>query len=181
MSHSVRSLLILGIALIPVAVTAQGAPTLEVGTLVKWTDNGRMHRGHVFDIDEAAGVLIVGGAAEDDMERVSLSALGLAMRTQRGRRWTGFGIGLGAGAVVGAALGFASGDDECGEGLFGCLFVMSAGEKAVLGGATLGLLGGLLGAVVAPGEKWTPLGASAAASGLSAVIEPNRLGLSLSF
>lgn len=59
----------------------------------------------------------------------------------------GAGIGFAIGAVAGAVLGLADGDDECPDTGW-CFFVFSAEEKAVLGGATFGSIGGLVGLVV---------------------------------
>ncbi len=53
----------------------------------------------------------------------------------------GMGIGFAAGAFVGGALGFASGDDQSG------FFRLTAGDKALIGGAAGGLLGLIVGTI----------------------------------
>jgi len=60
--------------------------------------------------------------------------------------WEGFGVGLLAGAAIGAVIGFASGDDPGADepGLEN-LFAITAGEKALRSGVYLGGLGGLVG------------------------------------
>lgn len=60
----------------------------------------------------------------------------------------GFLIGTGIGAGVGVVLGLADGDDPpCADGSW-CLFNMSAGEKAILGGIMLGSIGSLVGVAI---------------------------------
>lgn len=68
-----------------------------------------------------------------------------AVDTSAGRfrhPWQGLGIGLLAGGAAGMAIGFAQGDDPPG------FMSMTASENAVLGGAVLGVLGGITGLVV---------------------------------
>lgn len=55
--------------------------------------------------------------------------------------WQGLGIGLLAGGAAGMAIGFAAGDDPPG------FMSMTASENAVLGGAVMGVLGGVAGLV----------------------------------
>jgi hypothetical protein len=69
-----------------------------------------------------------------------------ALDTSAGRfrhPWQGLGIGLLAGGATGMVIGFADGDDP--QQAF---LAMTASEKAVLGGAVVGVLGGLTGLVV---------------------------------
>ncbi|HUS27932.1 MAG TPA: hypothetical protein VMZ53_05470 [Kofleriaceae bacterium] len=86
------------------------------------------------------------------------TAIAKVTEVRRGRGAAeGAGIGLAVGAVVGAALGFADGDDECDEnsGMW-CIFVFTAGEKAVMGGVVLGGIGAIVGLVAgaATGSKF---------------------------
>lgn len=63
----------------------------------------------------------------------------------------GAGIGLFAGAVGGAVIGFASGDDPPG------LISLKAKDKAVIGGIALGFTGAIVGGLVGlihPGGWW---------------------------
>ena len=64
------------------------------------------------------------------------------------RKGSGALIGLGVGAVLGAAIGFASGDDPPG------IVSFSAGAKAGMGAIVFGPLGAIIGAIGAPGEQW---------------------------
>jgi len=56
------------------------------------------------------------------------------------------GVGLLAGALIGAGIGLASGDDTCPPDTI-CLLPLTADDKAVLGAIGFGLTGGLIGAV----------------------------------
>lgn len=56
----------------------------------------------------------------------------------------GFAIGTGAGALGGAAVGYATYDD----GGFGCFFICSRGAAASWRGSTFGLVGALFGTAV---------------------------------
>jgi len=58
-------------------------------------------------------------------------------RALRGAAW-----GFGGGALVGATIGLASGDDE------GTFFAFSAEEKAVIGGVTFGAMGVVVGTLI---------------------------------
>jgi hypothetical protein len=58
----------------------------------------------------------------------------------------GFVIGLAGGALIGGAIGFASGEDDCAnEGH--CWFTLTARDKAGVLGTLLGLLGGGIGGI----------------------------------
>jgi hypothetical protein len=75
----------------------------------------------------------------------ALSSIGYVSRTRGAAE--GFGIGFLAGAVTGALIGVASGDDSpCGQERFFCLN-FSRSEKTIVGGLFLGLTGGLIGAI----------------------------------
>jgi len=98
------------------------------------------------------------------------------------RRHTLRGVGIGAlaGVASGALIGFASGDDPPGW------FAMTASEKAALGGATLGVAGLVVGAVVGAlkvSDRWTsvPLGAGQATPSLQLGRGGARLGMAVSF
>ncbi len=95
-------------------------------------------------------------------------------------KWGSAGIGLAVGGLIGATAGFASGDDECSPGWFGCLFAYTAGEKAGAGAVAGGFLGGLVGLVFIPASKWIPLRTDAGPSA-ALLVEPHRLGVSMRF
>jgi hypothetical protein len=59
----------------------------------------------------------------------------------------GLGIGGGIGFGIGAVIGLASGDDEPCEDRHGYCVDFTAGEKAVLGGVLLGIVGGGVGLI----------------------------------
>jgi len=70
----------------------------------------------------------------------------------------GAGIGFLIGAASGAALGYADGDDECASSMSNhpssepnlslCIKLFTAEEKALLGAAVIGGIGGLIGTIV---------------------------------
>jgi len=98
------------------------------------------------------------------------------------RRYTlrGAGIGALAGIASGALIGYASGDDPPG------LFAMTASGKAALGGATLGVTGLAIGAVVGAlkvSDRWTsvPLGVGQAMPSLQVGRGSARVGMAISF
>ena len=81
-------------------------------------------------IDPASGAVM----------NVATSEVTAVQFTHRGRgALEGLGIGLLSGAAVGALAGLASGDDDPG------ILAFTAEEKALLGGAFFGGIGGLLG------------------------------------
>jgi hypothetical protein len=83
---------------------------------------------------------------------IDLSNLrGYRIRRRGQGAFEGWGFGFLAGAVAGAALGFAGGDDpKCmnmnSEGF--CLFELTAEDKAFAGGVVGALVGGLIGTVI---------------------------------
>ena len=111
---------------------------------------------------------------------------------RHGHMLAGLGIGAVGGALLGVVLGYAEGDDKCvcdPEALFclNCLGATTASEKARFGAATLGLAGGIVGAIAGgstKSDRWQPvliptrtivgLGKAAAGVGL-------RIGLRVTF
>lgn len=86
----------------------------------------------------------------------------------------GFGFGSLGGASAGILLGLASGDDPPGT-----FIQFSAGEKALVAGAALGIAGGLAGGFIgalAPGEQWERVSLTGAVVGAGA----GRAGLQYS-
>jgi hypothetical protein len=70
---------------------------------------------------------------------------------ERRQAMKGAGYGAGGGALLGVILGLASGDDpdSC------WLMCFTAGEKAAMGGASLGIVGGVIGLVAGALTKET--------------------------
>jgi hypothetical protein len=73
---------------------------------------------------------------------------GLESSMKPGGRGKGALIGLGVGAVMGAMVGYAGGDDP--EGMLS----FSAGAKAGVGAVVFGAVGALVGALASSGEQW---------------------------
>ena len=81
--------------------------------------------------------------ASGSVMNVATSEVAAVQFNRHGRgAWEGLGLGLLSGAVTGAAIGFADGDDESG------FLTSTAEEKALGGGILLGGAGGLLGLLV---------------------------------
>lgn len=92
----------------------------------------------------------------------------------------GAGIGALAGVASGVLIGFSDGDDPPG------FLSMTASEKAAFGGATLGVAGLAIGAVVGAlkvSDRWTsvPLGVAQATPSLQVGRGGPRLGVAVSF
>jgi hypothetical protein len=68
------------------------------------------------------------------------------VQIRRGRgAFEGFAATGGVGLVLGALIGYGSGDDHCTDF---CILTFTAGEKAMILGTTMGLAGGLVGLIV---------------------------------
>jgi len=117
---------------------------------------GTRRAGRVVEVgDRTFTVAFDGHPRPVEVEKASV----LRLERSLGRRSRGqsalraAGIGLLGGAVIGALVGLASGDDEC------CFLNFSAGEKAVLYGTalgTIGTVGGALAGASSPSESWEP-------------------------
>ncbi|MDD5718072.1 MAG: hypothetical protein PHQ53_00115 [Candidatus Krumholzibacteria bacterium] len=91
-------------------------------------------------------------------ETVSLDEVDtLELCVQRGRRTRGALIGLGTGALAGVLIGLAAGDDEENDDTWSWELTLTAGEKSALAAVILAPVGALVGALVAPGERWEPV------------------------
>ncbi|HRP07356.1 MAG TPA: hypothetical protein PLL69_02615 [Gemmatimonadales bacterium] len=108
-------------------------------------------------------------------EEIAWDADRLALRTRKGRQWRGAMTGAVAGALVGGMIGLVQGDDPPGTFL-----AFTGPEKAVLLGSTLGLLGGLIGAIAAPGAQWQPV-VTTGVSRISWQIGGDGIGMKLNF
>ncbi|MES2305011.1 MAG: hypothetical protein V4558_05865 [Gemmatimonadota bacterium] len=169
-----------------VALTLSAAAPLPSQQVVRWQSAGFSYQGKVEAVATNGQVTVNRGS--DALVLLSPDTLpSLAVR-HGGKRSRGNNalIGMAIGAVIGGAAGFASGDDECGTGLFGCLFTYTAEQKAGMLAATGGLLGLLIGAVVVPAARWVPWEKGAIVArvhpvgGFNAAGEP-KLGLQISF
>lgn len=150
--------------LVASAASAQPRP-VSPGETVRL--ESRLVNGRFDVIAASADVLTVrdtaGAVAEVPWESIA------GLSRSRGQRSTGqgflrgFGFGSLGGASAGILLGVASGDDPPGT------FVQfSAGEKALLAGAALGIAGGLAGGFIGalvPGEKWERVSLTGPVSG----------------
>jgi hypothetical protein len=96
--------------------------------------------------------------------------LGLEVSQRRGRKLKGAAIGLLVGLGAAAAIGVA-GSDDCSGRSSGSLCFGPAEVTAISGILTVPV-GALLGALIAPGEKWRPAGVA----DLSVQAGPSRGG-----
>lgn len=169
-----------------IALTLLAAAPLSSQQVVRWQSAGVTVQGTVESI-APSGVVTVNTGTD---ARVLLSPDTLpSLAIRHGgklTRGTNALIGLAVGAIAGGAIGFASGDDECGPGMFGCLFTFTAEQKAGMGAATGGLLGVLIGAVAVPAARWVPWRPSESVAWIRPIGGVNgaghpKLGLKISF
>ncbi|GHA74456.1 thiamine pyrophosphate-dependent enzyme [Pontibacter akesuensis] len=85
---------------------------------------------------------------------VPVSSISKIQVRKKGKVARGVLLGALGGMAVGAIVGYASGDDTCPPGSW-CLFQLSAGDKAVIGGVTGIGPGMALGALASSGKKTT--------------------------
>jgi hypothetical protein len=162
----VRSILLLVLALgaAPRLLTAQ----LTEGTVVRWKED----RGWIVGLllppapgDSAWRAQATGGPGLAEVPKrlwpvraVGPATPGLEIRVAPSRRGKGALIGLGTGALAGVVIGLASGDDP--ESCW--IFCYTASEKAAGLALVFAPVGALVGALVAPGPRWAPVGALSA-------------------
>ena len=136
------------------AASAEEPPVLKLGARVRASVTepspgaARTKRltGTLVGLDETAITLATSRTGFPVvLPRQNLSMLELSLR--RSQRWKGALIGAGVGAVTGVLIGLASGDD----------WLFSAEMKASALGLLLAPVGTLLGAALAPGERWMRL------------------------
>ncbi len=150
---------------------------VQSGRVVRWQSDYVTRRA-VFKEALPGGRILVNLA--DSAIVLDPAATEIEYRNGSRTKWGSAGIGLAVGGLIGAAAGFASGDDECSPGWFGCLFAYTAGEKAGAGAVAGGFLGGLVGLVFIPASKWIPLRTDSAPA-VALLVEPQRLGVSVRF
>ncbi len=119
--------------------------------------------GHLVEAGDDALTIEVGKAgAALTVPTSSVLRAQLSQHRSRGQGAArGLGLGVLGGAAAGAMIGLASGDDQCTPqgGLFDCLMVFTAQEKATIGAIFLGGAGGAVGLVLGmafPGSRWVP-------------------------
>ena len=100
--------------------------------------DGSQEYGELIAIKQSS-ILLLGSSSGTDVsiEVTDINTIRIFMKS---RALSGLGLGFLIGGGSGAAIGFMSGDDS----RFQCIS-LSAGEKALLLGATLGVSGGLYG------------------------------------
>ena len=151
----VATFILLATTFLHAPLDAQSVPQLGIGSRVRvmlvgasdWGPSGRV-------VSLTSDSVTV--AADDDargprqFHQAAISQLELSVGQHR-NALKGMGIGLLIGAGSGAAIGFISGDDRCTteqrKQFLGCFMQMTAGEKATIGGAALGIVGGLAGVI----------------------------------
>ncbi len=135
------------------ASLAAEIPVLKQGGRVRATvrqDTGEgtwTVTGTLLDLDETSLTI----APSDGGAKVQVSRdeiYGLESSVKPSGHGKGALIGLGAGAVLGAMVGYSGGDDP--EGMLS----FSAGAKAGMGAVTFGAVGALVGALTSSGEQW---------------------------
>lgn len=137
---------------LPVHLTAQ-APGVRAGDDVRIRSESVAGRFTVSDVTESTLTLRDSDGAIVLVPAGSVTRLAVHRGPRsRGRgALRGLGIGFAAGAVGGALLGLADGDDS------GGIINFTAEEKALMGATVFGVTGGLLGAAIgaaAPGQLW---------------------------
>ncbi len=102
--------------------------------------------------DEALVVQFEYPRRKETVDRSEIAAMEVATQGER-KVLKSVGVGLLIGALSGAAVGLASGDDE------GTFLAFSAEEKAAMGGVALGVTGAVVGLIVGlvrRPDTWSP-------------------------
>jgi hypothetical protein len=155
-AHPVAGLLIsCAILLPPLDASAMTPVTLKGGRHVRATSvqGGviRHHEGPVIQSD--ADSLVIGIGPSRREESVPWGDITrLEIRTRSGNRTTNAVVGLLIGATLGAGIGGSPGADGAETDW------LSAGEMAVMGAVSLGLVGLLIGTVAGHGASWQDIG-----------------------
>jgi hypothetical protein len=167
----VVAIIIAGLAGTP--VSAQGPFSVMPGQRVKVQSPAVA--GEFIVRSSSSDTLVLGTMESDETysvpaQSVTHLAVSAGPRSRRAGAGRGLGLGFLGGAVIGAMLGFADGDDKCVEGQW-CIFDLSASDKAVLGGVLMGGVGAAIGGLVGaarPGERWQKVPVRRVAAGPAA-------------
>ena len=150
------------VVLLPAArLSAQSALPVRPGDRVRVEADHVRGVFTVVSVEERALTVRRGeGAAPIALQLGDLDRLEVDRGLRSRRRAAGRGAVFGAvgGGLAGIAAGLADGDDRCDAGSW-CLFQMSAGEKAVIGGLVFAGAGTLVGVAIGtllPGREWEP-------------------------
>ena len=148
----------------PPASAGEGEPTAD-GRRVRISAPGFAKKPIIGTLIAIDGTRVTVQRAKES-ERVAIPRDAVArfeISRKNSRKGTGAGIGALTGAGFGAAIGFAAGE-ECGApdasstGLWPSrrlsILCFSRGESAAGVGLAGAVLGAIVGAIVAPGEKW---------------------------
>jgi hypothetical protein len=148
----------LGVALvlgtIPLAAGANDGEESRTGPRVRVTQASSRERtvGRLLEQTDEVLVLEKGSAGGGDLVRIPRSDVAHSeVSVRRGRKRMGAAIGALAGALV-AVVVIASDDSGCSSGGYAPCF--SQGEATAMAGALTVPAGALIGALLAPGEKW---------------------------
>jgi hypothetical protein len=151
------------VAFITIALSFGTAPLLGQNTFPSPGDRVRVQAvgessARIFTLKEVVADTLVledlkAGPSATRMATGSVSRLQVSegFRSEGARALRGAAWGFGGGALVGATIGLASGDDEA------TFLAFSAEEKAVIAGVTIGAVGLVIGTVVglaANPEQW---------------------------
>ena len=142
------------VVLYPSRCGAQEASGLDVGVRVRASlVDGDQVFGRLRAADERALVLDVSGGAKR-LPRDQIASLAVsAGREPRSRKAL---VGAAIGGGVGALLGLVDAN-HAGSGPYRTMPSMSPAREAAFVGASLAVVGGVVGFTIPPGEKWRPV------------------------
>jgi len=106
--------------------------------LIVLKNDGSQENGELIAVKQKS-ILLLGAFSGTDVS-VEVTDINTIKIVKKSRALSGFGFGSLMGGVSGAAIGFLMGGDPPNQ-----WFSFSAGEKALIGGAALGIVGGLVG------------------------------------
>ncbi len=160
----VALILTLGTSLIFIpAVSASDTPELVAGQVIRVSvleEAGQPSQGHTIR-GTVRGALLSMSPARIELERLPsgeqvfiprdrIARIEISVRSSR--KPVGAVIGVGLGALCGAVIGATTGNDR--EDPQDEALSWHGGQEALLFGAIFGAAGGVIGALVAPGERW---------------------------